>query len=208
MIALQILGSCRFGITFGFNDTTSILFSLITVVMLSTDVYYLLLAIFTSDVARMRSIFHILFYGFMSLLALIACVFSIVGLIFCVQQRYNSLCTYRSCGILSIGVALTFLLTIMYSLSSKLICCVRGQSREWHIWFMTARDTHLVLCELELIAFSASITVESTVLSPAGNRNVRALVGRWVVDQLCRINSQQVDPLLDHCWGVHRVSTM
>ena len=127
IIVMHIYGSCRFGIIFGFNNTSSIVFSLIIVVMLSMDIYYLLLAIFTSNIVQVESIFHIAFYALMSLLALICCVVSIVALFFCMQGKYNPLCTDRSCGIISIGIALTFLLTIAYSSSSKMICCARGK---------------------------------------------------------------------------------
>ncbi len=124
----HLFGSCRFGIIFGFNDFSSILFSMIILLMLSTDIYYLLLSIFSSESPRRAAAFHIIFYSCMSLLALICCVFSIVGFIFCVQKRYNRLCSHQSCLILWISIGLTFLLTIMYSASAKLLCCLRGQN--------------------------------------------------------------------------------
>jgi hypothetical protein len=125
---LHIFGSCRFGIIFGFNDISSILFSIIIILMASTDIYYLLLSIFTSETPRRGAAFHIIFYSCMSLLALICCVFSIVAFIYCIQNKHNRLCPYRSCSILWISIALTFLLTIMYSGSAKLLCCLRGQN--------------------------------------------------------------------------------
>jgi len=125
---LHVFGSCRFGIIFGFNDTSSIIFSIIIILMASTDIYYLLLSIFTYESPRRAAAFHIIFYSFMSLLALICCVFSIIAFIFCVQKRYNRLCPYQSCLILWISISLTFLLTIMYSASTKLLCCLHGQN--------------------------------------------------------------------------------
>jgi hypothetical protein len=125
---LQIFGSCRFGIIFGFNDTSSIIFSMIILLMASTDIYYLFLSIFTSDTLRRGAIFHIIFYSCMSLLALICCVFSLVAFIYCVQNKHNRLCPYRSCSVLWVGITLTFLLTIMYSGSAKLLCCLHGQN--------------------------------------------------------------------------------
>lgn len=125
---LHVFGSCRFGIIFGFNDLSSILFSMIMLLMSSTDIYYLLLSIFSPETPRRGAAFHIVFYSCMSLLALICCVFSIVAFIFCVQKRHNRLCPYQSCFILWISIGLTFLLTIMYSASAKLLCCLRGQN--------------------------------------------------------------------------------
>jgi hypothetical protein len=125
---LHIFGSCRFGIIFGFNDITSIIFSMIILLMTSTDIYYLCLAIFTFETPRRGAVFHIIFYSCMSLLALICCVFSIIAFIYCVQNRYNRLCPYHSCSILWIGITLTGILTIMYSASVKLLCCLRGQN--------------------------------------------------------------------------------
>jgi hypothetical protein len=125
---LHIFGSCRFGIIFGFNDLSSILFSMIILLMASTDIYYLLLSIFTSESPRRGAAFHIIFYSFMSLLALICCVFSIIAFIFCEQKRYNRLCPYQSCLILWNSIGLTFLITILYSGSAKLLCCLRGQN--------------------------------------------------------------------------------
>jgi hypothetical protein len=125
---LHIFGSCRFGIIFGFNDLSSILFSIIIIVMASIDIYYLLFSIFTSETPRRSAIFHIIFYSCMSLLALICCVFSLVAFIYCVQNKHNRLCPYRSCSVLWVGITLTFLLTIMYSGSAKLLCCLHGQN--------------------------------------------------------------------------------
>jgi hypothetical protein len=125
---LHIFGSCRFGNIFGFNDVTSILFSMIILVMASTDIYYLLLSIFTFETPRRGAIFHIIFYSCMSLAALICCVFSILAFIYCVQNRDNRLCSNNSCTILWIGIALTGILTIMYSATVKLLCCLRGQN--------------------------------------------------------------------------------
>jgi hypothetical protein len=125
---LHLFGSCRFGIIFGFNDFSSILFSMIILLMSSTDIYYLLLSIFSSETPRRAAAFHIIFYSIMSLFALICCVFSIVAFIFCVQKRDHRLCSDQSCVVLWIGIGLTFLLTIMYSASAKLLCCLRGQN--------------------------------------------------------------------------------
>jgi hypothetical protein len=125
---LHIFGSCRFGIIFGFNDTSSIIFSIIILLMTSTDIYYLLLSLFASEIPRRSAAFHIIFYSLMSLLALICCVFSIIAFIFCIQKKYNRLCPYQSCFILWISIGLTFFLTIMYSASAKLLCCLRGQN--------------------------------------------------------------------------------
>jgi hypothetical protein len=125
---LHLFGSCRFGIIFGFNDFSSILFSMIILLMSSTDIYYLLLSFFSSETPRRAAAFHIIFYSIMSLFALICCVFSIVAFIFCVQKRYHRLCSDQSCLILWIGIGSTFLLTIMYSASAKLLCCLRGQN--------------------------------------------------------------------------------
>ncbi|CAF0725121.1 unnamed protein product [Adineta steineri] len=125
---LHIFGSCRLGIIFGFNDTSSIIFSITIIIMASTDIYYLLLSLFTSETPRHSAIFHIIFYSCMSLLALICCVFSIVAYIYCVQNKYNRLCPYYTCSILWISITLTFLLTIMYSGSTKLLCCFLGQN--------------------------------------------------------------------------------
>ncbi len=127
IIFLHIFGSCRFGIIFGFNDISSIIFSIVILLMASTDIYYLLLSIFTSETPRRGAVFHIIFYSCMSLLALICCVFSIVAFIFCLQNKYNHLCPYRSCAILWFSIGLTFLLTILYSGSAKLLCCLREQ---------------------------------------------------------------------------------
>ncbi|CAF3073282.1 unnamed protein product [Rotaria sp. Silwood2] len=121
----HIFGSCRFGIIFGFNDISSLLFSVAIILMASTDIYHLLLSIFTIEISQRGTIFHILFYSIMSLLALICCVFSIIGFIYCVQHKYNRLCSQYSCSVLWIGIILTFLLTIIYSGSAKLICCLR-----------------------------------------------------------------------------------
>jgi hypothetical protein len=130
IISLHIFGSCRSGIIFGFNNTSSILFSMIILLMASTDIYYLLLSIFTSQTPRRGAIFHIIFYSFMSLLALICCVFSIIAFIYCVQNKHNRLCSNHSCTIIWISIVLTFLLTIMYSASAKLLCCLRGQNSD------------------------------------------------------------------------------
>ncbi|CAF1088410.1 unnamed protein product [Rotaria sordida] len=124
----HIFGSCRFGIIFGFNNMSSLLFSITILFMTSTDIYYLLLSIFTSETLRRATIFHIIFYSIMSLLSLICCVFSIIGYIYCVQHKYNHLCPNYSCTVLWIGIILTFLLTIIYSGTAKLICCVRGRN--------------------------------------------------------------------------------
>ena len=128
ILFLYIFGSCRFGIIFGFNDTSSILFSIILLLMASTDIYHLLLLIFTSEAVRHGAIFHIIFYSCMSLLALICCVFSIIGFIYCLENEYNYLCSNHSCAVLCIGIASTFLLTLMYSGSAKLVCCLREES--------------------------------------------------------------------------------
>ena len=128
IICLHVFGSCRFGMIFGFNDLSSILFSMIILLMSSTDIYYLLLSIFSSETPRRTAVFHIVFYSSMALLALVCCVFSNVAFIFCVQKRDNRLCNYQSCFILWISIILTFLLTIMYSASAKLLCCLRGDN--------------------------------------------------------------------------------
>ena len=127
---LYIFGSCRFGMIFGFNSTSSILFSIIILVMISTDIYYLLLSIFTFETLRHKAIFHIIFYSCMSFLALICCVFSIIAFIYCIQDKYIRLCSSRSCAILWISIIPTFLLTILYSCSAKLLCCIRGHNFE------------------------------------------------------------------------------
>ena len=126
IISLHVFGSCRFGMIFGFNDLTSIFFSMIILLMSSTDIYFLLLSIFSSETPRRTPVFHIIFYSSMGLLALMCCVFSIIAFTFCVQRRSNRLCNYQSCFILWIGIIVTFLLTIMYSASAKLLCCLRG----------------------------------------------------------------------------------
>jgi hypothetical protein len=126
--SLYLFGSCRFGIIFGFNDFSSILFSMFILFMLSTDMYYILLSIFSSESPRRAAAFHLIFYSIMSLFALICCVFSIVAFIFCVQKRHNRLCSNQSCFILWISIGLTFILTILYSTSAKLLCCLRGQN--------------------------------------------------------------------------------
>lgn len=128
IIFLHIFGSCRFGIIFGFNDTTSITYSMIILLMASTDIYYLFLGIFASETPRRGAAFHILFYSFMGLLALICCVFSLIAYIFCIQQGHGLLCPSKSCFILWISISLTFFLTIMYSASAKLLCCLRGHN--------------------------------------------------------------------------------
>lgn len=125
---LYVFGSCRFGMIFGFNDLSSILFSMMILFMSSTDIYYFLLSIFSSETPRRTAVFHIIFYSCLSLLALICCVFSIVAFIFCVQQRHDRLCYYQSCFILWISIILTFVLTIMYSASAKLLCCLREEN--------------------------------------------------------------------------------
>lgn len=130
LILLHVFGSCRFGIIFGFNDLSSILFSVFILLMSSTDIYYLLLSIFSSETPRRGAVFHVVFYSCMGLLALVCCVFSIVAFVFCVQQRYNRLCSYQSCFILWIGIGLTFILTILYGASAKLLCCLRGANAD------------------------------------------------------------------------------
>ena len=125
---LHIFGSCRFGIIFGFNDMSSIIFSMIILLMATTDIYYLLLSIFTFETPKRGAVFHILYYSCMSLLALICCVFSIIAFIYCIENKYNHLCPYQSCSILWIGITLTSLLAIMYSASVKLLCCLRERN--------------------------------------------------------------------------------
>ena len=129
IIISHIFGSCRLGIIFGFDDTSSILFSFAILLMGSIDVYYLLLAIFTKETPRHAIVFHIIFYSVMSLLALICCVFAIIAFIYCIQNKYNRLCSYRSCSILWLPITLTFFLTVLFSCSAKLLCCLRGDDR-------------------------------------------------------------------------------
>lgn len=126
LILLHVFGSCRFGLIFGFNDFTSILFSIFILLMTSTDIYYLLLAIVSSETPRRGAVFHIVFYSCMGLLALMCCIFSSIAFVFCVQQRYNRLCASQSCFILWIGIGLTLILMILYSASAKLLCSLRG----------------------------------------------------------------------------------
>ena len=125
---LHIFGSCRFGIIFGFNDISSIIFSMIILLMTSTDIYYLILSIFTSETPRRGAVFHIIFYSCMSLLALICCVFSIIAFIYCVQKDIIVYVLIIHVQFYGLVLRLTFILTIMYSASAKLLCCLRGQN--------------------------------------------------------------------------------
>ena len=123
-ISMYIFGSCHHGFVFSFDYITSIIYFTLILLMTVTDVYYLLLAIFTIEVPQRKPIFHIVFYTCMSLLALVCCVFSIIAFIFCLEKNNNRLCYNHSCGTLWISIVLTFLLTIMYSGTTKLFCCL------------------------------------------------------------------------------------
>ncbi|UJR31752.1 hypothetical protein I4U23_019230 [Adineta vaga] len=125
LISMYVFGSCRYGHIYGYDAISSNIYFKIILVMASTDIYYLLLSIFSIENPQRKPMFHIIFYSFMSLLALVCCVFSIIAYIYCVQHKYNRLCNNHSCAILWISISLTFLLTIMYSGSTKLLCCIR-----------------------------------------------------------------------------------
>jgi len=123
-----IFGSCRNGIIFGFNDSSSIYFSFLLILITSIDVYYLVLSIVSKETPEKAVVFHIILYSLMSFLTLISCVCSIVGLVFCAQHRSRYLCSNQSCFIYLIAIILTFLLTILFTISTKLLCCFRNSN--------------------------------------------------------------------------------
>ncbi|CAF0966545.1 unnamed protein product [Rotaria magnacalcarata] len=128
ILFLFIFGTCRCGTLLGFNDTNSLCFLITIIIMASTDIYHVLLALFTLETLQRDTLFHMIFYSIMSLLALLCCFFSIVSYTYCTQHHFNILCSHYSCRVLWISISLTFMLTFMYSASVKLICCLRDRN--------------------------------------------------------------------------------
>lgn len=127
---LHIFGSYRSCLMFGFNNSTSIIYTYSIILMTSTDIYDFLLIIFSSENPKRIKGFHTIFYSIMSLLSLMCCVFSLIGYVYCVPNGRMNSPTYQSCHIFWSSIICTFFLSLLYSASAKLLCCLHGQNLE------------------------------------------------------------------------------